>query len=198
MGRRKRRRYGENKWCGRGGWDFFHEFHRFLMRGERGCFFGRERLYRLTIRVSIFRGHHPGREILLDMSAYFFSIQRFNFVDIVKHFIHIVNKKTALSMRDQFWSRALGIGNDGASNRHSLNDNHTEWLFPCNRIEHPISAAKQIYLLLHPYWPNITDLLIVDLWHNHLIKIVDRLRYVLVKCSGKYKRSTTGLRSLNR
>src|SRR5579859_209599 len=131
------------------------------------------------------------------MSAYSFAIQRCKFSDMLNHFIQIVNKKTALSMSYQFRSRALGKRNDRTSNRHSLNDHHTEWLFPFNRIEQPISTTKPINLFLHPNWPNIANLLTIKLWFNHMLKIVDRLRDMLVNCSSKHKWPTARLRRFN-
>src|SRR5690242_19548168 len=109
--------------------------------------------------------------MMLDMRAGGCAINLVDSSNRLHHLMHSLDQKAAFLMGDNFWGRPTTKGNDRTPYRHCLDHHHAKWFFPLDGVEQATGAAKQIHLLLHVYWANVRDLLLVKMRLDLLLKV---------------------------
>src|SRR5215472_18373921 len=101
------------------------------------------------------------------MLAYFVTVDLVNLGNRFNHFINGVYEVTFLLIYNDFWCSAACKRDHRAAQRHRFDHDHAKGFFPFDGVEETASAAEQVDLLPHIYWPDICNLFSPDQWFNH-------------------------------
>src|SRR5690242_1057852 len=114
--------------------------------------------------------------MLLDVLAYHTPINLINPGHRLHHLINILHQKACLPIDDNLRGSSAREGDHRTAYSHSFNHHHAKWLLPLNRIEESPATTKQAEFLAGRGRADKTNLIVVDLGLNDLLKVVPGLR----------------------
>src|SRR5947209_10871933 len=126
----------------------------------------------MLIDLHIFLSHGTSREMALNMHACYITINLIYARNKAYHFCDIVHQKASFTMDNNFWCGPTRKRNDRTAQRHSLNHYHTKGLLPLNRVEESSGTTEQADFPFHIDRANVSDLLIINLRLDDLMKVV--------------------------
>src|SRR5437588_1270166 len=136
---------------------------------NRGAF---SKLNHILIDLHVFLTHDTSGEIALYMHARYITINLINALNKAYHFCDIMYQEASFTMNNNFRGGSTRKRNDRTAERHSFNHHHTKGLLPLNRVEESAGTTEQTDFLFHIYRANVSDLLIINLRLNDLMKVV--------------------------
>src|SRR6266849_4460845 len=142
----------------------------------------------LVIHPQVVLSHSTSRESPFNMLTSGLSINFGKQWNAPYHLIHIMDQETCFPMHNQLWRCSTSKGDDRTSQCHRLDHDHAKGFLPLDWIEKPVGSTQQINFPLSVHWANVTNLLLIDLWFDDLMKVALRLLKRTVNSTGEHQR----------